>query len=365
MASSSSPSSTPRKKKTLITKPTSLTRRAVTVFKKASELSTLCGIDVCVIYYDSNGELKTWPKDRNKVKDMALKYMSLNEINRSKKRVDLREFLNKFNKDDSSSKKLKLGTNQKYQAWDSRFDNYSVEQLEQVIQSLEVNLTRIQHRLNYVLDSKKQRNSFEQEQSVSIASAMNLHRNRLLLQQQQPQHSNNVSMYLFNQENGTFSRIPTSTTSFNQAQQSLPPMPQTIYPNQGLLGLQESGLDELMKPNMFTYNNNFNDYSTQAYQNFKVEDYSGYLGLQGTGTGQFQNPNNVFGYNSFNNMNMGNYPGLLGTQGNLINGFQNMNIQAYGESSNTNTNGFSNQFVPFQTQTSGQGFQFGSVRSQY
>ncbi|CAH2065810.1 unnamed protein product [Thlaspi arvense] len=38
-------------------------RREATLVKKAYELSTLCGIDVCIICYDREGELiKTWPK---------------------------------------------------------------------------------------------------------------------------------------------------------------------------------------------------------------------------------------------------------------------------------------------------------------
>ncbi|CAH2065818.1 unnamed protein product [Thlaspi arvense] len=42
-------------------------RREATLVKKAYELSELCGIDVCIICYDREGELiKTWPEDRAK-----------------------------------------------------------------------------------------------------------------------------------------------------------------------------------------------------------------------------------------------------------------------------------------------------------
>ncbi|CAE6204265.1 unnamed protein product [Arabidopsis arenosa] len=52
---------------------TSLSNRLETIFKKASELCTLCDIKACVIYYGPDGELKTWPKEREKVRDIALR----------------------------------------------------------------------------------------------------------------------------------------------------------------------------------------------------------------------------------------------------------------------------------------------------
>ncbi|AEE82144.1 putative transcription factor MADS-type1 family [Arabidopsis thaliana] len=64
---------------------TSLTNRLKTIFKKAEELSILCAIDVCVIYYGPDGELRTWPKERNTVKDMASRYKEATK--RKKKRT--------------------------------------------------------------------------------------------------------------------------------------------------------------------------------------------------------------------------------------------------------------------------------------
>ncbi|KAF2545500.1 hypothetical protein F2Q70_00023035, partial [Brassica cretica] len=79
--------------KTSSLKATSLAKRQVTVFKKARELSILCGIEVCVIYYGSDGELKTWPKDREKVKDMARRYSQLSDMKRRKGETKLQHRL--------------------------------------------------------------------------------------------------------------------------------------------------------------------------------------------------------------------------------------------------------------------------------
>ncbi|KAF3533563.1 hypothetical protein DY000_02042469 [Brassica cretica] len=74
-------------------KAASLAKRQVTVFKKAEELSILCGVEVCVICYGSDGELRTWPKDRERVKDMALRYSQLSEVKRRRKQTIMQDRL--------------------------------------------------------------------------------------------------------------------------------------------------------------------------------------------------------------------------------------------------------------------------------
>ncbi|AAD48934.1 similar to Pfam family PF00319-SRF-type transcription factor (DNA-binding and dimerization domain); score=22, E= 9.9e-05, n=1 [Arabidopsis thaliana] len=77
-------------------KTTNLSMREQTMFKKALELSTLCDIEVCVIYYGRDGKLiKTWPEDQSKVRDMAERFSRLHERERCKKRTNLSLFLRK------------------------------------------------------------------------------------------------------------------------------------------------------------------------------------------------------------------------------------------------------------------------------
>ncbi|VVB15229.1 unnamed protein product [Arabis nemorensis] len=75
---------------------TSLALREDTMFKKAYELSTLCDIEVCVLYYGRDGELiKTCPEDKAKVRDMAERFSQLSHIEKRKKSSNLSEFLSK------------------------------------------------------------------------------------------------------------------------------------------------------------------------------------------------------------------------------------------------------------------------------
>ncbi|XP_056843271.1 agamous-like MADS-box protein AGL103, partial [Raphanus sativus] len=117
------------------------------------------------IYYGSYGELKTWPADREKVKDIARRYSELSETKRSKKQYDLRKVLESIKKDDDSKKennnkkkRAKLVSHYKYPDWDRRFDNYSAEQLEELIISLERSQTMMQRRLGAVVEAQTQRN---------------------------------------------------------------------------------------------------------------------------------------------------------------------------------------------------------------
>ncbi|VVB04953.1 unnamed protein product [Arabis nemorensis] len=70
--------------------------RERTLLNKAYELSTLCDIEVCVIYYGPNGELiKTYPEDQSKVRDMSERFIKLSDVERRKKSTNLSQFLTK------------------------------------------------------------------------------------------------------------------------------------------------------------------------------------------------------------------------------------------------------------------------------
>ncbi|XP_010495345.2 PREDICTED: agamous-like MADS-box protein AGL53 [Camelina sativa] len=100
------------------------------MYKKASELSILCDVEVCVIYYNRDGELVgTWPEDRSKVRDMAERYSKLNDSERRKKSTNLSLFLNK-----KTDKKTSLDIN------DKRFS----EKLLEMEASLESNIRVLQ-----------------------------------------------------------------------------------------------------------------------------------------------------------------------------------------------------------------------------
>ena len=305
-----------------------LTKRQENVFKKANELSILCGVEVCVIYYGSNGELKTWPEDREKVKDMARRYSELSEAKREVKQYDLDLFLESIKKDNDSKnkkkkkKRAKLGSSYKYPDWHPRFDKYSVEQLEVLIQSLERSQTMMQHRLRAVVESQRQRN---------------MHYTNMAGQEQimVPERSNQASMNLFNHGNSTLPQSQASISASNQAY-SLAPLPNSLTIHQDpnmemysrLLASQGAGMNEVFNTSMLPYNgfntNCLNGFSNQFYQNcFEVEDP---YGVQGAGIN--------------NNMKVEDYSGLLWTQGTGMNGLQN----GY-NSNNNNTNGYPHQLV--------------------
>ncbi|CAH2079851.1 unnamed protein product [Thlaspi arvense] len=66
------------------------------MLRKASQLSTLCDVQLCVLYYGRDGELiKTWPEDQSKVRDMAERFSKLSHNEKRKKSTNLSQFLNK------------------------------------------------------------------------------------------------------------------------------------------------------------------------------------------------------------------------------------------------------------------------------
>ncbi|CAF1858850.1 BnaCnng47860D [Brassica napus] len=144
--------------------PTSLNSRLLTIFKKAQELTTLSDIEACVIHYGPDGELRTWPENRDIVRDLALRYIQLDEAKRRKKNVNLYEFLNK-NKD-----KKKMANNFKKKAKKNVeelkypiSDHYSPDEINQLIHSLELSYSTLQERRRF-LAAKKHNESLNPSQ---------------------------------------------------------------------------------------------------------------------------------------------------------------------------------------------------------
>ncbi|XP_010495414.1 PREDICTED: agamous-like MADS-box protein AGL53 [Camelina sativa] len=134
-------------------KTTNLAAREKTMFKKASELSILCDVEVCVIYYNRDGELVgTWPEDQSKVRDMAERYSKLNDSERRKKSTNLSQFLNK-----KTDKKTSLDIN------DKRFS----EKLLEMEASLESNIRVLQDQHLRVLQNQSQTEPLDQNPLVS------------------------------------------------------------------------------------------------------------------------------------------------------------------------------------------------------
>ncbi|KAG2307645.1 hypothetical protein Bca52824_027393 [Brassica carinata] len=133
---------------------TSLNSRLMTIFKKAQELTTLCDIEACVIHYGPDGELRTWPENRDKVRDLALRYIQLDKARRLKKSVNLYEFLNKIKektKKMSNTKRAKKNVDElKYPI----SDHYSPSQINQLIQSLKLSYSKLQERRRFFLAAK-------------------------------------------------------------------------------------------------------------------------------------------------------------------------------------------------------------------
>ncbi|CAE6204811.1 unnamed protein product [Arabidopsis arenosa] len=236
---------------------TSLSNRLETIFKKASELCTLCDIEACVIYYGPDGELKTWPKEREKVRDIALRYSQLNEALRRKKSVNLYDFLkkkkNKGLKNPNKKRKtsLKKVNELKYPI----SDHYSSDQVSKLIQSLELNVSKVQERLRFV-ESQKHKETKPDHQSLA-SSSLNNHQH---LQTTQSLNPSQFSLFMYNHGDNTLSQIPLPASNLNQDFSAL---------------LQESGL---MKQELCGYDQNMfmSDVTNNKFQHPYVSNTEHY-----------------------------------------------------------------------------------------
>ncbi|XP_020872955.1 agamous-like MADS-box protein AGL75 [Arabidopsis lyrata subsp. lyrata] len=224
---------------------TSLSNRLETIFKKASELCTLCDIEACVIYYGPDGELKTWPKEREKVRDIALRYSQLNEALRRKKRVNLYDFLNKKKEKGlkNPNKKRKTSLKKVNELKYPISDHYSPDQISKLIQSLELNVSKVQERLRFV-ESQKQNETKPDHQGLASTS---------LNQQTQSLNPSQFSLFIYNHGDNTLSQIPVSASNFNQDFSAL--LQESEFKNQ-LVKQELCGYDQNMCMSNIT-NNSF------------------------------------------------------------------------------------------------------------
>ncbi|WZZ37427.1 hypothetical protein YC2023_020828 [Brassica napus] len=254
---------------------TSLSNRLKTIFKKASELSILCQVAVSVIYYGPNGELKTWPKEKEVVKDMALRYKA---ATKRKKSSNLRDFLEGKLENDKNLKNNKKKTkrefeNVKYPEWYPVLDHYSPDQLHELVLSLQGTLSTMEERIR-VLEAKKQKNTNLVHQNLT---QQRHHQHQTV----QPLNPSQYSLYLFNRDDATLSQLPLSASYSKQLiryQNQLRMQQQRLYDlcvsnTQGhpaLLTVQESWLKNQLMQQQEPYGSHHNMRTMNNTTNSKV-----------------------------------------------------------------------------------------------
>ncbi|CAH8301468.1 unnamed protein product [Eruca vesicaria subsp. sativa] len=194
--------------------------RAATILKKSFELSELCGVEVCTICFDREGNL-VWPeKEEAKVTAMAERYSTLSEQEKNKKSNNFSGFLNK---------KMIRDKEESMRRNDNRFSQKVLE-FEDSLQS------RLQTFKESLVDQRPQ------ETPLDLSTAT----------------SSKFSLLLYNHDNGTFTQLANSA--------SLPSFEQPI--NQDYLDsfLGEQGNNFDLPPMIFQqFDNEFMQQTQLAY----------------------------------------------------------------------------------------------------
>ncbi|OIW14764.1 hypothetical protein TanjilG_05385 [Lupinus angustifolius] len=138
-------------------------KRKEGLMKKAYELSTLCGIDVCVIIYaphfnDQGSQLQTWPKDTKEVNRIIEKYKDTT-IDRSPKIYDVQEYykdrVKKVESEIAKVRREKLKI--MYPTWDESFNVMGEQQLRMFVTMLDNKLDVCNQRINVLKQDHKGR----------------------------------------------------------------------------------------------------------------------------------------------------------------------------------------------------------------
>ncbi|KAK4253727.1 hypothetical protein QN277_010366 [Acacia crassicarpa] len=165
------------------------------IMKKAHELSTLCGVDCCLIVYGPNSinDLpEVWPQDRIQVRRILEKYKA-KIAEKGPKKYNVTEFLkDKMNKVEAEACKLRQERLQKlYPTWDFTFNNLGEEQLRMFVATLDSKVEDCEERIKTLkkkrdIEEKQQQQQQTAELSSDKSSASN--RSHLIFS-----HNNNNS----------------------------------------------------------------------------------------------------------------------------------------------------------------------------
>ncbi|CAL9020296.1 unnamed protein product [Prunus brigantina] len=156
-------------------------KRKKSIYKKADELSKLCGIDVCLIVYEADlkkgraVQPETWPRDPTQFKRILNKYRDSKDTSTPglKRNFDMSDFYEdkKDHVDEDDEKFQNLGkkiSEEEYPTWDDRIDDFSQDELTELIASLEskiqVATKKIDSMERYMGFAKKQNQSLVREE---------------------------------------------------------------------------------------------------------------------------------------------------------------------------------------------------------
>ena len=268
------------RKQTLFKKSsTNLLMRQETILKKAGELSTLCGNEICVIHYDRVGNLvRTWPEDESQVQDIAQRYSKLTDEEKQKKSTNLSKFLNKKMHDEK--KRYPVEFSQKVQDLEGSLV-YKLQLLQDMMLREDHHAEPDQSITNLLRNGPT-----STEQDLSRGDVYNSTATGSL------NHQSKYSIFMFNHENATLSQLPHSSLE----QSLIPSYYNNLNDSRTLLGAQG-------------FNDNNNLSTTQGFFNFGYDNnalpeeqvnfgyYNSLLGTQGFG-GYDINLNYTQGFNN-------------------------------------------------------------------
>ncbi|CAK8566127.1 unnamed protein product [Lathyrus sativus] len=128
------------------------------IINKINELSTLCGIDACAIIYGENyPQAEVWPS-RIGVRNVLSKFMSLPELERSKKMMDLESFLSqsimkaqdmlKKQVEENQQKEMAYVISQFIHTGEYNMENVSSDDVTNLSTFIDMNLKEVEQRLD-------------------------------------------------------------------------------------------------------------------------------------------------------------------------------------------------------------------------
>ncbi|XP_044481942.1 agamous-like MADS-box protein AGL103 [Mangifera indica] len=132
-------------------------KRKLTLKKKAQQLQTLSDVTVCMVCFDADGEVTTWPEDKSQVDEKIINYKLTQAGEGSKEKLksnlNLLGFLDSKKRKIQKSKKKDFGN--LFATWEANLNKLQEKELVALCNCLELKLWGVREKIKVLTKMKE------------------------------------------------------------------------------------------------------------------------------------------------------------------------------------------------------------------
>ncbi|KAJ9158613.1 hypothetical protein P3X46_024178 [Hevea brasiliensis] len=152
----------------------SFDKRKPTLMKKAFELQTLCGVEVCVVCFSPDGKVDVWPEEPIRVRDLILKYKGFGK--NEKKESNCLDFLEsmRMKLENKKKKMIKEKIDRLISGLSKQLDSLSGDSLMDSVNELEAKIKSFKEKIELLRTEEEKGKAIQADKQLIINTQSSL-----------------------------------------------------------------------------------------------------------------------------------------------------------------------------------------------